>query len=119
MKKKILLIDDEINILEALAFILRDVAYDVTTSPNGGIISKILLTESLDLIIMDAMLATENGIEITRMLKKNKTTEKIPIIVISANADFEGEALEAGACSFLSKPFGVGIFLDAVEKALV
>ncbi len=118
MKTKILLVDDNVDILEALTFILEDVSYGVIPSKTGGVVFTVPKDQLPDLIIIDVFLVDENGIDIVSQLKKTLDRNHIPVIVISSNSQFKDEALNAGADVFLSKPFETEIFLDTIEKVL-
>ncbi|MCD6167928.1 MAG: response regulator [Caldisericia bacterium] len=111
MEGKILNVDDEEFNLEFLNAFLTSRGFEVIDAKDGRE-AVILATEKKpDLILMDIMMPIMDGIEATRILKRNKNTKDIPIIIVTAAAHRENKAraAEAGADEFISKP------IDLVE----
>jgi two-component system alkaline phosphatase synthesis response regulator PhoP len=105
MKNKILLVDDEQDIIEFLQYNIEAAGYEVLSASNGReALSKV---ESLpDLIILDIMMPVVDGYEVCRRIRENKLTWKIPIIFLTAKST-EGDevkGLELGADDFITKP---------------
>lgn len=116
-KKKILVVDDDSAILDALSMMLEEEGYDVKTSTNG----KELNLEQYnfpDLVLLDIWMSGVNGKDICRELKHNNRTKNIPVIMISASNDTEQIATECGADGFVCKPFQVNSLLDIVHQHL-
>jgi len=86
-QKKILLVDDEEDILELLSYNLRREGYQAFGVMTGEAALKKVETDTPDLIILDLMLPGIDGLEITRKLKSNPKTAKIPIIMLSAKGE--------------------------------
>lgn len=115
---KVLVVDDDPDILDAIAYTLEDAGYTVTTTEKGE------YAESLhdkngglpDVIVLDVLLSGKDGRAICKKLKSQKKTEKIPIIMISAHPDAERSTKEVGADDFISKPFDINLFLEKVKK---
>lgn len=103
-KKKVLVADDDPAILEVITLILEDAGYDVKTTTNGHT-EKFAQEYLPDLILLDIWMAGTDGKNICKSLKAEKLTKHIPITMISAHKDTEKIAKEAGADSFLAKPF--------------
>lgn len=118
MKKRILVVDDDKDILEVLEFILGDAGYEVESSEKGEFAGK--LPQSNDslpnLIILDVLLSGLDGRDICRNLKKAKSTKNIPIIMMSAHPDAEKSSKKAGADDFLAKPFEMTSLLNKVAS---
>lgn len=113
--KKILVIDDDPDILDVVKMILESHDYDVLVSENANIFG--LLDGHLpDLILLDILLSGEDGRDLAKRIKKNKKTEKIPIVMLSAYPDARKSTIEAGANDFISKPFEVADLLMVVER---
>ncbi len=113
--KKILVIDDEVGILEALAFMLADAGYAVKTATNASKIAS-LLEDRPDLILLDVLLSGEDGRKIAKRLKSQDTTRHIPIILISAHPSAEKTIRESGADDYLPKPFDIDVLLDKIRQ---
>jgi DNA-binding response OmpR family regulator len=116
-KKKILVADDDTDILQVITIILKGAGYDVKTTMNGQ--TEKLVQEYLpDLILLDIWMAGVDGRNICKNLKGKKLTMHIPVIMISANKDVEKIANEAGADDFIAKPFAMKELLTSVAKYL-
>jgi DNA-binding response OmpR family regulator len=117
MKKSVLVIDDDQDILEALTLALGESGYDVVTSSrNGDYLRKLLREHKPDVILLDVLLSGEDGRSICQELKANKETKNVPIIMISAHPSAQEGAVIAGADAFLPKPFSIDALLDSIEK---
>ena len=120
MKKKILLVDDEQDILTVISTRLSVMGYDVVCAADGQEALEAARRDSPDLILLDLMLPELDGDKVCRMLKSDKAYEQIPIIIFSAKASAADKKLatEAGANAFLAKPFDMKDFTDTIKKFL-
>ncbi|UKT63471.1 response regulator [Pedobacter mucosus] len=114
--KKVFVFDDNRDILDLCTFILEDAGYEIKTSENANNIEMQVAAYMPDLIFMDNWLPDSGGIEATKSLKKNPDLKHIPVIYFSANNDISSLADEAGADSYLSKPFDIAALEDIVKK---
>lgn len=107
MQGKILFIDDEPEILNAVKFYLEDEDFEVHVSTDGT--RAVELAESLrpDLIILDVMMPVTDGIQVCRQLRSHTRTRMIPIIFLTARESVEDkiQGLEAGGVDYITKPF--------------
>lgn len=121
MAKKILVIEDDKDIRDSIAFILEDQGYEVTTSEDSKIL-KSLDTLDPDMILLDNWLtewkSDASGQQISKGLKSDPATSHIPVIIISAVSDVERIAKEGMANDYLQKPFGMDELTDMVKKYL-
>lgn len=118
--KKILLIEDNIDVRENTAEILLLAQYEVTTAVNGKEGVALAQTEKPDLIICDIMMPVLDGHGVLHMLSKNEATSSIPFIFLTAKAersDFR-KGMEMGADDYLTKPFDDIELLSAIEARL-
>ncbi len=117
-KHKILIVDDDLDILTSMTILLRKSGYQVEGTLNGE--ETFVRTERFkpDLIIMDVYLSDTNGKDICRKLKNIKETKSIPVILISANEILENAIKECGANGFINKPFEIPYLLCEVEDYL-
>ncbi len=114
--KKVFIFDDNEELLELCAIILKDVGCEIKTSTTSNNIEQ-QVTEFLpDIIFMDNWLPDISGIEATKILKANKDLQNIPVIYFSANNNISALAKEAGADDFLAKPFDISAFEKMVKK---
>jgi two-component system, OmpR family, alkaline phosphatase synthesis response regulator PhoP len=112
---KVLLIEDDRNIVELLKIHLSDLACNVTSVGNGQAALAIAQGQSFDLIILDLMLPGLNGMEICRRIRQ--TDRKTPILILSAKSEEIDKVLglETGADDYLTKPFSVREFIARVK----
>lgn len=113
--KKILVVDDDPAILEVIKIILEENEYEVKTSQDGKIFGEIKKNPP-DLILLDVLLSGIDGRNITRDLKKDKNTKKIPIVMISAHPSADKTVFKAGANDFVAKPFDIDHLLEVVDR---
>ncbi|MDP8263208.1 MAG: response regulator [Candidatus Ancaeobacter aquaticus] len=120
MSKKILIVDDDLNIAKLLASRLKANNYDICVACDGLSAVSIAHREKPDLIILDMMLPAGSGFTVFENLRKSVDTFAIPIIFITAFPDKEKEekAFEMGAEGFIAKPFEADDLLLKVKKAL-
>lgn len=114
--KKILVVDDDEGILDAISLILEDEGYAVETTPDGNETFEKAKTFHPDTIILDALLSGSDGRVICKNFKNNPKTQDIPIIMISAHPTIERSVSQSGADAFLPKPFEAEELLKIVAK---
>lgn len=104
---KILIVDDEKNILELVRFNLEREGYQVLTAMDGDTALAMARRELPDLIVLDVMLPGANGLDVCRVLNEDSATKNIPIIMLSARAEEVDRVLglEMGADDYVIKPF--------------
>ena len=116
--KRILIVDDDKDILEALKTVFSLSNYDVIATTRAEDALRKAGTYEPDLILLDVLLSGSDGREICRALKKEDTTKAIPVIMISAHPDVRESTLKSGADSFVAKPFNVSDLMGEVEQCL-
>ena len=110
-RKKILVVDDEPDILEFLQVILEEEGYTVVTSDKGEYLEQLHNGGLPHLILLDVLLSGKDGREIVKYLKSQQETRHIPVIMFSAHPSAEWTAREAGAEDFVAKPFEIDVLL--------
>ena len=100
----ILIVDDDPNIRQLLRDYLREMGYDASTAGNGAEMTRIIGSSQVDLVVLDLMLDGEDGLDITRELRREYS---VPIIILSARGGLLDRilGLEMGADDYLPKPF--------------
>ncbi|WP_231425588.1 MULTISPECIES: response regulator [Pedobacter] len=116
--KKVFVFDDNRDILDLCTFILEDAGYEIKTSETANDIESQVAAYMPDIIFMDNWLPDLGGIQATRAIKSNPNLKHIPVIYFSANNDISALADEAGADSYLSKPFDIEALEAIVKKHL-
>lgn len=118
--KKILIVDDEKDIVETLSFMLKAKGFDCITATDGEEGLYKAKNESPDLIILDVMMPKINGYKICRLLKFDNKFKNIPIIMVTARSQDEDKLIgeETGADEYITKPFEFSDVLEKINKYL-
>lgn len=116
--KKIMIVDDDEGILDALSMMLEYKGYEVSTCKNGNTILT-MEQDFPDLLLLDIWMSGIDGRNVCRQLKEKLQTKKIPIIMISASKDIERSAIDSGADDFLAKPFEMNELIKKIETYIV
>lgn len=114
---KILIIEDDPDILNALNIVLGSEGFDVDVLLRGQCILRNQFVKP-DLLILDYLLPDTDGLTICRHLQSEPTYRDIPIIVMSASPKLKNKVLEAGASAFVEKPFDVSELVNLVTSTL-
>lgn len=117
MKKKILIIDDDPDILEAVELLLQLEGFSVSTSTKGED-AETIKGNYPDLILLDVLLSGKDGREIAKKLKKQDTTKQIPIVMMSAHPTAQRTIKEYLADDFIPKPFDFEYLLNKIKLYL-
>ena len=117
---KILLVDDEIDILDLIRYNLEAEGYEIETAEDGIIALEKVQVYKPELIILDVMLPGYDGWEVLRALRKNQLTQNIPVIFLTAKDDEVDEivGLELGAADYIVKPISIRKLIARVKNVL-
>ena len=119
-KAKILVVDDEKDIIELLSYNLELERFKVISATDGEKALELVSKERPDIIILDLMLPGIDGLDVCRELKRNDHTAAIPIIMLTAKGE-ESDivvGLELGADDYITKPFSPRILVARVKAVL-
>ena len=118
--KKILVVDDDLDIRSLLKLVFSEEGYNVLLAENGEEGLRLARTESPDVIFLDLLMSGLSGLEVCKILKNNPVTEDIPIVVITAYSRKSDIQLikESGADWFVKKPFDNKRLLDLAAKLI-
>ncbi|CAA9393895.1 MAG: hypothetical protein AVDCRST_MAG74-1257 [uncultured Pyrinomonadaceae bacterium] len=107
MSKRLLIVDDEPNLLRAVAAVLRDGGFDVTTARNGREALVLVAQSAPDLIVSDVRMPGMDGFALARRLRAAPNYALIPIIFLTAKDEIEDrvEGFQSGVDAYLTKPF--------------
>lgn len=119
-KKKILVVDDEPDIVETLKMRLEANGYEVLVATDGNTAYDKARSDAPDLIILDLMLPKMDGYKVCGLLKKDTRYNKIPIIMFTARTQESDKALgeEVGANAYIAKPFEPQVLLVKIKELL-
>ncbi len=118
--KRILIVEDEKPIRDLVAFGLRRAGYQVLEADDCRSARARLVDQRPDLMLIDWMLPDMSGLELTRLLKRDRDTEDIPVIMLTARAEEQDKVggLEGGADDYVTKPFSPRELLARIQAVL-
>ncbi len=116
--KRVLLIEDEPNIIEAIRFILSRDGWRVDTHSDGQTAIEAVRRRAPDLIILDVMLPNRSGYDILQELRKTEATKDVPVLMLTARGQKKARKLaeRLGASRFMTKPFSNNEILTTVRE---
>jgi two-component system OmpR family response regulator len=120
MGERVLLIEDEPNIIEAIRFILSRDGLAVDTHSDGSTALQAIKAKAPDMVILDVMLPNRSGFEILRDLRAVSETEKLPVLMLTARGQKKDREMAErfGANQFMTKPFSNSEMLNTVRQLL-
>ncbi len=119
-KGRILVVDDEPDIVRSLSIRLGSVGYEVSAARDGLSATRMAIEEQPELILLDIGMPAGNGHVVVERLRNIGETAHIPVIFLTACTTDEDyrKAREGGVCQFITKPFDADILLAAVEDQI-
>jgi two-component system alkaline phosphatase synthesis response regulator PhoP len=120
MREKILIVEDEPDIVKMIEYNLKKEGFRVTSAPDGNEALRRAERERPDIIILDLMLPEIDGLEVCRALKKNQDSADIPVIMLTAKSQETDKivGLELGADDYITKPFSVRELIARIKAVL-
>jgi len=117
MGRRVLLIEDEPNIIEAISFILTRDGWTVHTHADGQTAAERVRALPPDLVILDVMLPGRSGLEILRELREDAATADLPVLMLTARGQPRDRdlAMSLGASHYMTKPFSNAEMLEQVR----
>lgn len=118
MSARILIAEDEANIVEALRFLLHRAGYFVEHVDDGARALERVRAAQPDLLILDVMLPRQNGFEILKAVRRDRQTAELPVIMLTAKGQSHDRrtAEDIGVDVFLTKPFSNAEVVDHVKR---
>jgi DNA-binding response OmpR family regulator len=120
MSKKILLVEDEKNIVLGVSICLRSAGLEVEVAQDGVDALHKIEAEKPALVLLDLVMPRLNGLDALQAMKENENMKDIPVIVLSARAQEEDiqRAMELGAADYMAKPFRPDELLAVINRVL-
>ncbi|XDA96595.1 response regulator [Sulfitobacter sp. LCG007] len=117
MGKHVLLVEDEVNIIEAMRFLLSRDGWQVDTHGDGTDAAEVIRKTGPDLVVLDVMLPGRSGFEILAELRGAPETADLPVLMLTARGQKRDRELaeRAGVSRFMTKPFSNAEVLKAVR----
>jgi DNA-binding response OmpR family regulator len=120
MAKRILVVDDDENILNLEKTILEQKGFDVTSAGGGAEALRLLGAGAFDLVLLDVMMPEVDGFTVCRKIKEDPRLKDVPVIFLTAKGggDALAEGFESGAVMYINKPFTANKLLTIVNTML-
>jgi len=117
MKRKILVVDDEEDILNFLEMVLTEKGYEVVTAAGGHEALTRVQIERPDLVLLDVMMPQMDGWEVLKLLRVDEGTAQVPVAMLSARTEARDrvQGLQEGAIDYICKPFSLQELLGKIE----
>src|SRR4030067_1849663 len=115
---RILIVDDEKNLLEVLSIMLAQEGYNVTTSTGGKEVFEILENNEFDMVITDIKMPIISGLDVLRFVKESSPDTVVIMITAFASHETAVETMKAGAYDYITKPFNNDRIKLVIKKAL-
>lgn len=113
---RILLVEDDEGIVDALVTILESEGHDVTVLKDGATVEPYLESQTPDIILLDLWVPHVSGNELCERIKKRPDTKSIPLVIVSANHAAPRIAKQCGADGFVAKPFEMDELLQTIAR---
>lgn len=120
MAEKIMVVDDDPDLLAVIKGVLSDDGYEVSVAPDGPSALKLMAAAPPDLVVLDIMMPDMNGMEVFKKMKTHPAVATIPVIFLTAldERKYIRAALLAGANRYLTKPFENDDLIEAIRQTL-
>ncbi|WP_306046665.1 response regulator transcription factor [Nioella sp. MMSF_3534] len=118
MGRRVLLVEDEINIFEAISFLLSRDGWEVSGHGNGATALDEIARLDPDVLVLDVMLPGRSGLDILRDLRKQPETADLPVLMLTAKGQSKDRdlALALGANAYLTKPFSNSEMVETLNR---
>lgn len=119
-KTKVLIVDDEPNILLSLEFILEEEGYDVYVAHDGDEALETAEAVRPDLILLDVAMPRKDGYEVCRILRERATLKDVKVVMLTAKGQplERKKGVEVGASLYVTKPFSAADLLERIRSVL-
>ncbi len=121
MAQRVLIVDDEAPLVNLLAQALSDHRFQVASARDGVDCMNKVATFKPDVVVMDVMMPRLDGVDATRLIRRNRSWSDVIIIALSARSDpaSRDQIIQAGADLFVSKPFSIQRLIGQIQRLLV
>ena len=119
-KKRILVVDDQREILDVTSLVLQSAGYSTETASSGDEALDRVTSEPFDLVLLDINMPGMDGWETLRLLRADDQLEQLVVIMFSVKGEVSDKvhSLQEGASGFISKPYEVDQLVDRIDRAL-
>ncbi len=119
-KRTILLVDDDIFLVDIMAFTFKQSGFEIIKAHNGKEALEVIAKESIDLILTDIMMPVMDGFELAKNIKENPNIKHLPIIFLTAKSNIEdkNKGFSLGINDYVVKPFNLKDLVSRINKVL-
>jgi DNA-binding response OmpR family regulator len=120
MARRILVVEDEPNIVDSLSFLMKKAGFDVLVARDGDAAIRMMESKPADLLLLDVMLPRRDGFDVCRQIRANPAWNEVKIIMLTARGrDLDRrKGLKLGADAYITKPFSTRQILAQVDDLL-
>ncbi|WP_193367665.1 response regulator transcription factor [Pelagibius marinus] len=120
MSQRVLVVEDEPNIVESLSFLMKQEGFDVKIAQDGTTALRIVESDVPDLVVLDVMLPRRDGYDVCKAIRANRKLDDVRIMMLSAKGREldRRKGLELGADDYVTKPFSTRDLVDRVRALL-
>jgi DNA-binding response OmpR family regulator len=120
MARRILVVEDEPNIVDSLSFLMKKAGFDVLVARDGDAAIRMMESKPADLLLLDVMLPRRDGFDVCRQIRANPAWNEVKIIMLTARGrDLDRrKGLKLGADAYVTKPFSTRQILARVNDLL-
>ena len=119
-QRRVLVCDDQPEIRELAAAVLRQAGFGVTTAANGRKALESLNEDTADLVLLDINMPEMDGWETLRLIRADHAHDALPVVMFSVKGEISDKvtSLQEGAAGYITKPFGVDELIERIEVVL-
>jgi len=120
MTQRVLVVEDEPNILDSLSFLMKQAGFDVRLARDGDAALRMVESAAPDLVLLDIMLPRRDGFDVCRTIRANPEWKDVRIVILTAKgrAPDRRKGMQLGADEYITKPFSNREIVERVQKVL-
>jgi len=116
MVKKLLICDDDADIVDMLEMVLDEPGFQLITETDSRKVLELVLNEKPDLLLMDLWMPVMSGDQVLQQIRSNELLKALPVMIMSASRDGQSIAMDAGASGYIAKPFDIDELVTRVHQ---
>ncbi|QPH40885.1 response regulator transcription factor [Pedobacter endophyticus] len=118
MTKKLLICDDDINIIEMLEIVLDDTPIEIITETDSKKVFDLIKERTPNLVLLDLWMPVVSGDQVLRQIRESEQIGDLPVLIMSAAQDGKEVAMRSGADGYIAKPFDIDELIAKVEELI-
>ncbi len=120
MTQRVLVVEDESNILDSLSFLMKQAGFDVRLARDGDAAIRMMESATPDLVLLDVMLPRRDGFDVCRTIRANPNWKNVRIVMLTAKGrePDQRKGMELGADEYITKPFSNRDIVERIQRIL-